>query len=59
MMGRHCGDQDRLFCSFNRDSHVAADRLLRAIDRFLDLADLRRHLAPFCSNTGAYAYIEQ
>jgi transposase len=52
MMRRHGGNQDRLFYSFNLDGHVPADHLLRAVDRFLDLADLRRHLATFYSHTG-------
>jgi transposase len=52
MMGQHGGNQDRLFYSFNFDTHVPADHLLRGIDRFLDLADLRQHLAPFYSHTG-------
>ena len=52
MMGQHGGNQDRLFYSFNLDEHVPADHLLRGIDRFLDLGDLRRHLAPFYSHTG-------
>jgi transposase len=52
MMGRHGGNQDRLFYSFHLEEHVPADHLLRAIDRFLDLADLRRHLATFYSHTG-------
>ena len=52
MMGQHGGNQDRLFYSFNFDAHVSADHLLRGIDRFLDLAELRRHLAPYYSHTG-------
>ena len=52
MMGEHSGNQDRLFYSFNLDEHVPADHLLRGIDRFLDLADLCQHLAPFYSHTG-------
>jgi transposase len=52
MMGQHSGNQDRLFYSFNLDAHVPADHLLRAIDRFLDLTELRQHLAPFYSHTG-------
>src|ERR1700681_226300 len=52
MMGEHSGNQDRLFYSFNLDEHIPADHLLRGIDRFLDLADLRQHLAPFYSHTG-------
>jgi transposase len=52
MMGQHGGNRDRLFYSFNLDEHVPADHLLRGIDRFLDLSELRRHLAPFYSHTG-------
>ena len=52
MMGQRTGGQKPLFYSFNLDDHVPADHLLRGIDRFLDLEDLRRHLAPFYSHTG-------
>ena len=52
MMGSKGGDQDRLFYSFNLDKHVPADHLLRRIDHFLDLSELRRHLEPFYSHTG-------
>jgi len=52
MMGQHSGNQDRLFYSFNLGAHVPADHLLRGIDRFLDLTELRQHLAPFYSHTG-------
>jgi hypothetical protein len=52
MMGQHSGNQDRLFYAFNLDAHVPADHLLRGIDRFLDLTDLRSYLAPFYSHTG-------
>ena len=52
MMGRQAGAQDQLFYSFNLDDHVPTDHLLRRIDRFLDLSELRRHLVPFYSHTG-------
>jgi transposase len=52
MMGHHSGNQDRLFYAFNLDDHVPTDHLLRGIDRFLDLNDLRKHLAAFYSHTG-------
>jgi transposase len=52
MMGQSGGDQNRLFYSFKLDEHVPADHLLRGIDRFLDLSELRRHLEPFYSHTG-------
>jgi len=51
-MGQGGGDQSRLFYSFSLEQYVPADHLLRGIDRFLDLSDLRRHLAPFYSHTG-------
>lgn len=52
MMGSQCGVQSSLFYEFDLDSHVLADHLLRSIDRFVDLADTRRHLAPFYSDIG-------
>jgi len=52
MMGTKGGDQNRLFYSFNLDKHVPADHLLRRIDHFLDLSELRRQLEPFYSHTG-------
>ena len=51
-MGQQGGNQDRLFYSFNLDTYVPPDHLLRGIDRFLDLGELRQHLAPFYSHTG-------
>ena len=52
MMGTKGDDQDRLFYSFNLDKHIPADHLLRRIDRFLDLSQLRQRLEPFYSHTG-------
>lgn len=52
MMGQQGNVQGQLFYSFNLDHHVPTDHLLRGIDQFLDLSDLRRHLAPFYSHTG-------
>src|SRR5580704_11850637 len=52
MMGTSGGAQNRFFYSFNLDKHVPVDHLLRRIDQFLDLGDLRRHLEPFYSHTG-------
>ncbi len=51
MMGQQAA-RGQLFYSFNLDTHVPADHLLRRIDRFLDLGGLRRHLASFYSHTG-------
>jgi transposase len=52
MMGYNGCDQNRLFYSFNLDDHVPASHLLRGINQFLDLSDLRAYLAPFYSHTG-------
>jgi len=51
MMGQSAS-QDQLFYAFNLTDHVPRDHLLRGIDRFLDLGELRQHLAPFYSHTG-------
>jgi hypothetical protein len=47
MMGRRGSNQDGLVCAFNLDDHVPRNHLLRGIDRFFDLGELRNHLAPF------------
>ena len=43
MMGQNDGNQNRLFDSFNLEDHVPANHLLRGIERFFDLADLRTY----------------
>jgi transposase len=52
MMGDNDKPQDEFFYSFNLEDVVPEEHLLRSIDRFLDLSDLREHLAPFYSHTG-------
>jgi len=52
MMGHNDKPQEPLFYAFNLDDLVPQDHLLRKIDRFLDLSDLRQHLAPYYSHTG-------
>jgi transposase len=52
MMGQQAGNHEQLFYAFNLENHVPQDHLLRGIERFLDLHDLRQHLAPFYSHTG-------
>ena len=52
MMGPRQVEQGSLFYEFSLEAHVPADHLLRAIDRFVDLGDLRRELASFYSLTG-------
>ena len=51
-MGQLSGVQEHLFYSFNLDKHVPGDRLLRGIDRFLDLGGLRKKLAEAYSPIG-------
>src|ERR1700686_5320458 len=52
MMGPQQVDQAPLFYEFSLERHVPGAHLLRAIDRFVDLSDVRSHLAPFYSSTG-------
>ena len=52
MMGSSDTPQKPFFYAFNLDDVVPQDHLLRHIDRFLDLSDLRQHLAPYYSHTG-------
>ena len=52
MMGHRQVEQAALFYEFSLERHVPADHLLRAIDRFVELGDLRRELAPFYSTLG-------
>jgi transposase len=52
MMGSSNTPQKPFFYAFKLDDVVPQDHLLRCIDRFLDLSDLRQHLAPYYSHTG-------
>ncbi|HEX2483639.1 MAG TPA: IS1182 family transposase [Methylomirabilota bacterium] len=52
MMGERQVDRAALFYEFSLEKHVPVDHMLRAIDRFVDLGKVRRHLAPFYSTTG-------
>ena len=52
MMGSRKDCQLALFYEFNLEDHVPADHLLRSIDRFVDLSDIRAHPRPFYSNIG-------
>ncbi len=51
MLGPRQVAQGALFYEFSVEDHVPGDHLLRSIDRFADLGDMRRHLAPFYSST--------
>ena len=52
MMGPKQVAQASLFYRFSVEDHVPGAHLLRPIDRFVDLSDSRRFLAPHCSSTG-------
>jgi hypothetical protein len=50
MMGERRVEQAALFDEFSLDRHVPAEHLLRAIDRFVDLEELRAKLAAYYSH---------
>jgi transposase len=52
MMGERRVAQEALFYEFSLEEHVPSDHLLRSVDRFVELGDVRAHLAPFYSSTG-------
>ena len=52
MMGERQVRQEALFYGFSLEEHVPAGHLLRAIDRFVELSDIRRQLEPFYSAIG-------
>src|SRR4028119_159235 len=52
MMGPRQVEQGALFYNFSLDGHGRADHLLGSAERLVDLAGLRRELAPFYSETG-------
>jgi transposase len=52
MMGHRQVDQAALFYEFSLEKHVPSDHLLRSIDRFVELGEVRRELVPFYSAMG-------
>jgi transposase len=52
MMGERRVMQEALFYGFSLERHVPDNHLLRKIDRFVDLTELRTYLEPFYSQTG-------
>jgi transposase len=52
MMGRRRGDQTSLFYEFRLDDRISKDHLLRRIDGFVALADMRERLVPYYSEMG-------
>jgi transposase len=52
MMGHRQVEQAALFYEFSLERHIPGDHLLRLIDRFVELGQLRGELAPFYSTFG-------
>ena len=52
MMGERRVMQEALFYGFSLERHVPDDHLLRKIDRFVDLSEVRAHLGPYYSHVG-------
>src|SRR5271165_1654780 len=52
MMGERRAMQEALFYGFSLERHVPNDPLLRKIDRFVDLSEVRAHLEPYYSEVG-------
>jgi len=52
MMGHRQVEQAALFYEFSLEKHIPPDHLLRSIDRFVELGELKRELAGFYSNIG-------
>jgi transposase len=52
MMGERTVAQEALFYGFSLDGHMPPDHMLRPIDRFVDLGDIRERLKPFYSDMG-------
>jgi transposase len=52
MMGHRHVEQAALFYEFSLERHIPGDHLLRSMDPFVELGELRRELAPFYSTLG-------
>ena len=52
MMGEGRVMQEALFYGLSLERHVPDDHLLRKIDRFVELSDVRAHLEPYYSEIG-------
>jgi transposase len=52
MMGHRQVEPAALFYEFSLERHIPPGHLLRSVDRFVELSDLRRELARFYSSTG-------
>ena len=54
MMGERRVMQEALFYGFSLERHVPGDHLLRRIDRFVDLSEVRAYLERYYSEVEEY-----
>src|ERR1700751_3469108 len=54
MMGHQKVEQAALFYEFSLERHVPTNHMLRSIDRFVELGELRRELSAFYSTIGRF-----
>jgi hypothetical protein len=54
MLGPKQEAQAALFYEFSLEEHVPQDHLLRSIDRFVDLSDIRQYLSEFYSQLAVH-----
>jgi hypothetical protein len=52
MMGERRVMQEALFYGFSLERHVPDKHMLREIDQFVDLSEVRAHLGPYYSDVG-------
>ena len=52
MMGERRVMQEALFYGFSLERRVPDNHILRRIDRFVDLSEVRAHLGPYYSDVG-------
>jgi hypothetical protein len=58
MMGHRQVEQAALFYEFSLERHVPPDHLLRSIDRFVELGELRRELRASIAISGGLRSIQ-
>jgi transposase len=54
-MGSQRSTQWAFLCEFSLEEHLPQDHLIRVIDRFVDLGDIRNQLNPFYSLSGRHS----
>ena len=54
MMGERRVMREALFYGFSLERHVPNEHLVRKIDRFVDLSEVRAHLEPYYTSPANY-----